>query len=504
MAHECPGVSDPGNCVRMIDPRKDFYNTGQLSETSINATGGIGSAGSFNLGASYANHLGITPSTSLERLNLNANLSVQLTDRLESTTTVMYGNTKNVWLTEGWQSIEQDLQYLTPNIDVRKGYNEDGTPVMWGSNSPHPQWIADNEERQGVTGRWIASQYFKFDILDNLNVSNRLGLDTYLESRVYNQNERPWRTEAGQPSGYTRQERFTRTSLNDDLVLSLNGVQLNDAFRVSGLGGFNILQRQNDRLTGTGQDIIIPELYNLYNFLDQRVIGDLTETQRIMGLYSQVTVDYRDWAFLNLTARNDWSSTLPTSNNSYFYPSASLGVVFTDALGIRSKWLDYGKLRLSVAKVGSDAPPYRLSTTYNDAGHVNWPFNGTQGFLQSNSLGNPILKPEGTTEYEIGTELRMIQGRARLDMSYYDKRSYDQIFSVPSSPATGYSSITRNAGDIRNKGIEATLNLVPWQAPDARWDVNLNWSRNRSTVIDLAPGWSRSTWPAIPGRTSRS
>jgi outer membrane receptor protein involved in Fe transport len=472
----------------MRDPRKDFYQTGLLAETSINAAGGIGSGGSFNLGASYANHEGITPNTSLERLNLNANLSLKLTDRLESSTIVMFGQTKNVWLTEGWNSIEQDLQYLTPNLDVRKGYNDDGTPVMWGSNTPHPQWVADNEQRFGDTDRWIASQYFKFDILDNLNISNRLGLDTYLESRTYNQNERPWRTASGLASGYTRQERFTRTSLNNDLVLSLAGTPVTSDVTVSGLAGFNIVHRENDRLIGEGDEIIIPGFYNLYNFLDQDVFGDLTEKSRIMGLYSQLTVDYKSWAFLNLTARNDWSSTLPLENNSYFYPSASLGIVFTDALGIRNRLLDYGKIRFSVAKVGSDAPPYRLRTSYNDAGNVEWPFNGTQGFLQSNQLGNPTLRPESTTEYEVGTELRLLQGRARLDLSYYDKRSYDQIFSVPSSPATGFSSITRNAGDLRNQGWEATLHAVPFQAANSRWDVRLNWSKNKSTVVDLAPG----------------
>src|SRR5690606_9465915 len=179
-----------------------------------------------------------------------------------------------------------------------------------------------------------------------------------------------------------------------------------------------------------------------------------------------------------------------------------LGFVFTDAFGINNQWIDYGKIRLSVAKVGSDAPAYRLSTNYNEAGHVEYPFNGTLAYLQSNSLGNPDLKPESTTEYEIGTELRLLRGRAQVDLSYYDKRSYDQIFSVPSSAATGYTSITRNAGDLRNEGIEATLNTVPWQSDRSRWTVNLNWTKNKSTVMELAPGVTSIylagySWPNI-------
>ncbi|MEX1183411.1 MAG: SusC/RagA family TonB-linked outer membrane protein [Gemmatimonadota bacterium] len=481
LAHE-------GGVPRMIDPRKDFYNNGKLATTSLTATGGIGTGGSFNLGGTFLSNSGITPNTSLDRLNLNANVTLQLTDRLNSNTTVMYSNAKDVWLTEGWQSIERNLQYLTPNRDTRQAWNEDGTPVMWGSNSPHPLWQAQNESREGVTGRWIGSQYFRFDILDNLNLSNRMGLDTYLETRTSNQNERPWRTAQGQTSGTTKQERFSRTGITDDLILSLTGTPVTEDFTVSGLAGMNIVHRENEYLGGTGSTIVIPGYYNIENFQNQNVSGDLREMRRLIGLYSQVTVDYRDWAFLNLTARNDWSSTLPLDNNNYFYPSASLGIVFTDALGINNRWLDYGKLRLSAAKVGSDAPPYRLATNYSSAGYVEYPFNGSLAYLQGNSLGNPELKPESTVEYEIGTELRLLEGRARLDVSYYDKRSYDQIFPVPTSAGTGYTEITRNAGDLRNEGIELTLQTVPLQTANTRWNVNLNWTKNKSSVLELSPG----------------
>jgi len=502
MAHECPGETDPTKCIRMVDPRSDFYETGRLSETSLNATGGLGSGGFFNLGGTYANHQGISPGTELERLNLNANMTLPLTNRLTSNTVVMYSNTGNVWLTNAWNSIERDLWYKVPNLDLREAWNEDGTPVMWGSNTPHPEWEAENQSRTSSTDRWITSQFFEFDILDNLKISNRLGFDTYNEHRVYDQNERPWRTAEGYLSGSTSQQRFSRTSINNDLVLSLANTPVAQDVTLSGLAGFNIVDRRNDQLSGYGDDIIIPDLYNLYNFLDQDVSGDLTDKRRLMGVYAQATFGYKEWAYLNLTGRNDWSSTLPLESNSYFYPSAAFSFVFTDALGWQSDWLDYGKLRLSVAKVGSDAPPYRLKTSYGSAGQVEWPFMGNQGFLQGNSLGNPNLKPESTTEYEIGTDLRFLRGRAMLEVTYYDKLSYDQIFSVPSTPSTGYSSITRNAGDLRNKGWEVSLQGVPFQSQDARWDVRVNWSKNNSTVESLAPGvvsiyLAGYSWPNI-------
>ena len=291
MAHECPGVTDPAKCIRMKDPRKDFYNTGKLLNTSLNATGGLPNGGAFNIGASYVTNDGIEPFTSLKRLNLNANMTLQLTDRLQSTTTVMYANTDNVWQTDGWNSIERQLWYLTPNLDTRKAWNADGTPVMWGTNSPHPDWRAQHSQRQGLTGRWISSQYVKFDILSNLNISNRLGYDVYNENRVSNFDERPWLTAAGQTSGSTTQERFTRSSLNDDLILSLTGTPINQDFTISGLAGFNVLARENSALHGYGNDIVIPGLYNLNNFSDSGVSGDLTEKQRLLGAYGQATLE---------------------------------------------------------------------------------------------------------------------------------------------------------------------------------------------------------------------
>lgn len=502
MDYMCPGETDPAKCLRLSDPRKDFYRTGQLVETNLSATGGLGTLGSFNLSGTYATDDGIEPNTSLERISLNATASLQLTDRLRSTTTVMYSNSSNIWSTEGWQGLHQRLWYLNNTIDTRRAWNEDGTPVMWGANSPHPEWQALNESRIGSTDRWIASQHLSFDLSERFTISNRIGMDMYNEGRTSNWNERPWRTAEGFNSGATRQERHRRMSLNNDLLLSMSSTSITDNITVSGLAGFNVLHRENDRLLGQGSVIVMPGFYNIGNFLNQWVWGDLTMQQRLVGLYSQMTVDFQDWAYLNLTARNDWSSTLPLEANNYFYPSAALNVIFTDALGIRSQWLDYGKVRLSVAKVGSDAPPYRLSTNYHSAGRVQWPFKGTLGFLQSAALGNPELRPESTTEYEVGLELRGIDGRARLDLSYYDKRSYDQIFSVPSSPATGYNSIIRNAGDLRNEGIEATLNLVPLQTANARWNMTMNWSRNRSSVVELAPGvvsiyLAGYAWPSI-------
>ncbi len=515
-------LAHAGGSVYTADPRSAFYRTGQLSETSVSATGGITGGGSYNLSTSYSNQTGIEPTDKLKRLNINANVSLELTNRLHSATTVMYSNTTNDWVNEGWEGLDRTVMFTPVNVNLNKGWMCNGQavshdtcgqnkPVMFGTNSPSVQWLAANEYRTSHTGRWVASQMLRYDIVPGLALQNRIGLDTYEDQRSEIKHERPWQTARGQSSGGNLDQKYNRQEINNDLTLNLTNKGLGHGLTLSGLVGNNINMRSNDQLQAVCTTITIPGYYNCENFQSQRINETLAEKRRLIGLYGQAQLDYNDWAFLNVTGRNDWSSTLPKSNDSYFYPSASLGVVFTDALGWHSKWLDYGKVRFSWAKVGTDAPPYLLSTTYGSASAgsggtagsgIQWPFRGQLGYLQSSSLGNPNIKPETTREMELGLDLRGLQGRVGLQASFYDKKSFDQIFPVPSAPSTGYTSITRNAGDLTNKGIELTLNTVPVRTSTLRWDLNANWSMNRSMVNRLAPGvqsiyLAGYSWPQV-------
>src|SRR5690606_5767782 len=285
---------------------------------------------------------------------------------------------------------------------------------------------------------------------------------------------------------------------------------------VSGIVGGNLDMTERSSVRGSGSGINIPGFYNISNFTEQNVSASLPTMRRLVGAYASVTVDYQDWAYLTLTGRKDWSSTLPEHANSYFYPSASLGLIFTDALQMQSSWLDYGKLRLSIAKVGNDAPPYSLTSRYFNAGYggaanaiqqglgpdMDFPFREQVGYLQGNQLGNPDIKPESTVETELGFELRFLGNRAALDASFYSRKSYDQIFSVPSSAVTGYTSIVRNAGDLRNRGVELSLRGRPIQTQNFTWDLRANWTKNKNDVLELAPGVTSLalagySWPQI-------
>jgi len=490
--------------VRFHDAREEFYRMAATVNSSLRASGALGELGAFTFGVSYLDQQGINPIAGLNRLNLNTNVNLRLSDWLSSTTSIQRIRSENPYGNDSYDGLDRQLINTPPSTDIREAWMPDGTPVMFGSNSPHFNWLAQNERNEEITNRWILSQQFAFTVASGLRLQNNWGLDTYVSEFQRYANERPWRTAQGLSSGSTTQRKSTRTIINNDLQLVWDGRQLGESgLTVSAMMGGNLLMEEASNVTGSGSEIVIPDYYNLSNFVTQNVSASLPTRERLLGAYGQVTADYRDWAFLTLTGRNDWSSTLPTNANSYFYPSAALGVVFTDALNWRTSWLDYGKLRLSIAKVGNDAPPYSLSTRYgtgtlakgannsiqqNGGPSLRFPFRGVTAYDQNNQLGNPQLKPESTVEKEIGLELRLLGGRAQLDISAYMKNSYDQIFSVPSSSVTGFNSIVRNAGDLENKGLEVSLRGRPLEIGDFAWDVGVNWATNQSKVLELAPG----------------
>lgn len=219
-----------------------------------------------------------------------------------------------------------------------------------------------------------------------------------------------------------------------------------------------------------------------------------------MAWYGQAPVDYKNMLYLTLTGRNETSSTLPEQNHTFFYPSASLGFVFTDALGLASNPVfPYGKIRLNYAQVGKDPLPQSLQTYYVSTvafdgftTGITYPFNGVGGFSRgtiTSVIGNPNLEPEKTNSYEVGVDLAFFRNRLGLSATVYHSKTTDQIFTVAIPYTTGFASAVLNAGEITNDGIEITLNTTPVKTSDGfRWDLNFNWAKNNNKVVALAPG----------------
>ncbi len=479
--------------IPTYNPLKDFYQNGHSVENSANISGHI-TAGSYFLGATHSTQTGITPNTDFGRTNVTANISTSIGKLLTSQTNVMYTQDGNDYLDDGWNGPQRWLSQAPISFNSKAPFFSDGTPKSGGADA---FWLDQHQGYTSDVNRLIAGQFLSLALPHSLSLADRIGIDTYTDQRTFHTDLRPWATSS---SGSMWDQTVARRNINNDLTLNLSQIDVTRSLTLSGLIGNNISSDGSRSVYLGGNGINIPDFYNVSNF--NQVVGTNSRVrQELMGMYGQASLGFRNYLFLQGTARNDWSSTLPSNANSYFYPSLSVGYVFSDALRIRNHIFDYGKLRASWARVGNAAPPYSLSTGYSRAGFSDFPnadngisfsmpFNGVNGYRLSTSLGNPELKPELTTAKELGVDLRFFAGRASAEVTVYDKATHDQIFAVPSSAATGYTSILRNAGDLRNRGLEISLGGTPIQAKGVTWELHGNWSNNHSSVISLAPGVS--------------
>ncbi len=265
-------------------------------------------------------------------------------------------------------------------------------------------------------------------------------------------------------------------------------------FSIDGLIGVNYNDRGNRQLSTTVEGLVIPGFFQMSNAVNKPVSGESLSHRRLFGAYATATMGYKDYLYLTLTGRNDWSSTLPINKNSFFYPGANLAFVVSDLVDISSTPISFLKLRASYGQTGNDTAPYRTANVLNATsvnlgfGSIAFPINQVAGFSIANQLNNANLKPEKTTEVEFGGEVRLFGNRISLDANYYRKITDDQILPVAVSPSSGYSSIILNATKVRNKGIEILFNATPVKSSLVSWDLSYTFARDRSMVLELAEG----------------
>lgn len=485
---EAMGLDGP---IQTFDPRSDFYQGGTTFENSLNITGGA-LGGNYFLSASNLSQEGIVPGTNLDRTSLMAKFGGNLTEEFTVESSINYVRTENDWVAEGngARAFLYGLNFAPINFDITEATFEDGTQNMFSSAFNNPLWLVENNGFSSDVDRFVGSLSLGYNILPWLSLSERIGLDTYTDTRK-------GRVEVGtrsRPLGQMSDRTIARREINSDFIVRAER-RLPNRVGLDVLVGNNVNSQYYQYNYLRGENLGIPGFFNIDNAAS--VTGDEYLSRRaIIGVYSQATVDYDDWAYLTLTARNDWSSTLPEDNNSFFYPSVSLGLVFTEPLDFfEGSPLSYGKVRASWARIGNDAPVYSTSTAFIQAnpgdgqrGNIDFPFNGVNAYQQSNTQGNPELRPELSSEYEVGLDLRFFGQRSRLDLAYYDRTTTDQIFSVPVSATTGFTSRLMNAGELRNYGFEAILGVTPIQTRDFTWDLTANFARNRHEVVELAEG----------------
>jgi len=437
---------------------------------------------------------GILPNTSLDRTNVQFNVNTVLLNKLKVGGSVAYNNTNNQGILGGNGSSAIGSLFVPRSYDLQgQPYiDANGKNVFFAPGVDNPYFDAYQNPLTSALNRIIGNVNASYDILPWLNLSYRLGMDTYFDRRK----QIFAISSARVPAGQVLNDQFFRSEINSDLILRATKKDIFiPKLNASLLLGQNINQRKFEEVLLQGDGLTTPDFYNPSNatvFTNGSL--ETTTLRRLLGVYGQLSLDYDNYLFLELTGRQDQSSTLPVNNNTYFYPAASLGFVFTDALKIDSKILSYGKLRASIAKVGKDADPYLLKSVYVTAGYgnnvalVTFPFNGVSGFTTSSRIGSANLTPEFTTSYEFGTNLGFFSNRLSLDLTYFNSKSKNQIIDVGIPTSTGYNTFTTNVGELDNNGIEALLTGTPIQGKNFKWDISLNYTRTRNLVVSIYPG----------------
>lgn len=487
-----------GERASAYDNAKEFFKSGRTIDHNFSIAGGTDKSNYF---VSYSNKTeeGIVINNDLVRNNFLVKFSSQLSDKLEAITSVNYINTKLNNVTEGngrasyiWMVYGAPPSYNLRGNGPKDYLNPNGTQRLFRTNFNNPYFVVDNNGMESNVNRFLPNLTLNYKITDWLTLTNRLGADVYTDERFYKEAIGTFGDFLG---GRVYEDVITYNQVNNDVILQATK-RFGD-FGLSALIGSQVNDIRTKRTYTQGVSLDIPGFYNLSNASVITASTRLTQ-QRLIGVYSQVSADYKNMAFITATARNDWSSTLPIDNNSFFYPSISGSLVLTDAVpALRDNaLLSFAKVRVGWAQIGNGTDPYNtqeqlfFQSAIGDGqrGNITSPYNGQNGFTLGNVIGNPNLKPERTNEIETGVEMQFFGDRVRVEASYYNRLSKDQIFAAPVAGSSGANSRIVNAGSIRNEGLELMLNFSPIRTASFDWNIHLTYTKNVNTVEELTDG----------------
>ena len=474
-----PWVSHPNNV-------RDYFRMGISTNSGISVARGDDKY-QFRVGYNYEKQVSIVPDAGTNKTNISLNTDYHLAKW------IVVGATANYIVytapslpgsaTPSGSNVRSNspmLQFLWFGRQVDTNSLKADYTRNWNSSYyDNPFWSASYNTQSQERHRLIGDLHAEFRLTDGLNVRFRTSTDWYNDRR---KSKVKWGSAgAGSPYGSYAEDAYTVKENNTE-VLATYIKQLNKNWGIDALLGFNVRNKQYENNYQAAPRLAVADLYTLTNSRDPLTSSNDFYRLRQYGLYGSIQLDYRRWAFLNITGRNDWSSTLPVDNNSYFYPSVTASVLLSEAFGWRSKAVNYLKIRGGWSQVGADANPYQLATVFTSE----TAFNGNP--LQSSStIGmNPNLKPEKTSSIEAGFEAAFGDNRLYLDFTYYKTDSRNQILKLATTAASGYTSQVRNAGHIRNRGYEIQLGAVPIQTSKGfRWNLDLNYGANSSKVVKL-------------------
>jgi len=486
---------------------RDFYDLGFGYDNSLSFTGGTEQT-LYHVSASQ-NHLdGPIPTNtdSYNRYTIATNASHKTKNVMISTAFNFSIEKNNVSPTGQDNSIYRSLNEIATDISIvdLKNYNDkfnnlDNYFTPYGLN---PYYVLSARQATQNKYKFFGKVQLDYNVLKNLKLTYRFGgdyetatADMHMDAISFTPGAPNDGSSNASPGSYSQDKRqYIQT--NHDYFATFND-RFND-FSLNVIVGGNANEQSMSRLYGSIASIDIPGFYQLSNTLTPAVAEQTSSLYRILGAYVNADLGFKDYLYLTLTARNDWSSALPKKNNSYFYPASMLSFIVTDFLkqkNINTGVLDFAKIRLAYGRTGKDTGPYVvynrfvtgsvLNPGYPSVDNLTFPLGGVNAYTISNTSANPELKPELTDEFEVGFESSFFNQRVGLEFSYYNKLTNGLIAALPMDPSSGYTSQVANLGDIRNKGVELSLSLVPVKTKNFQWDMNYNFTKNNNIVEKL-------------------
>ena len=473
--------------INEIDPDVKFYDIwsdamrrGVQVDNNISISGGSENA-TFYGSIGKLDQEGVIPFSDWARTSAKLSGEVKFSEKFKFSGNINY-------TVSGGNRVPHDrfmerLVYWAPNHDVEDYINPDGTMKTY--QNTNPIYDARFSTFEDEVNRTVGNLRFTYSPADWLDLTYLIGTDFYSDRRT-EITPGPLGIDGEVPlssTGFIRETRISSRDINSNFFVTLKKdwtEKFNTTLRV----GNDIFEREYERLDATGENFVIPEFYDL-SYASQISTSQDKRKRRLVGVYGDLMFSYDEALFLNVTARNDWTSTLPIGNNSFFYPSVNMGYVFTESLE-QPDWFTFGKIRGSWAQVGKDTDPYLIGQTYSSPSI--YPLGGQVGFTRFSQFGDLELKPEKTTAIEFGTDLRFFENRLGLDITWYKSNSKDQIIPVPVSESAGFSTFVTNAGEIENRGWEFIIRGTPVKSEDFRWDVSFNASYNQNEVKSIREG----------------
>ncbi len=477
-----PWVSNPDNI-------KDFFETGTSWNNNLSITGGNDIA-SFRLGLTNSQQKGAVPNTDLTRNSVNFAGTLKASKRLTAQASVNYtrNNSDNLpgggydennimQSLGGWFGRQVDMTDLKNNWET---YNPQGNPYNWNSSyHNNPYWTVYRNTTSRSRDRVFGNVNLTYQITDWLKVMGRVGTDFYNEYRKHVVADGSIESSNG---GSFWQRNMYENETNADLIFYADK-NINEDIEVHATLGGNYMNRKYKTMYLSASELTVPDLYTIANVRGNASVTQYDEEKQTNSLFGSASFGYRHMLYVDVTARNDWSSTLPADNWSYFYPSFSVSYIFTEMLDIDPAIMSFGKVRGGWAKVGNDTDPYQLYPTFVPTSD---PFSGVAQYSTTRALPNAQLKPESTNSIEFGLDMKFFNNRLGLDFTYYNMNTSDQIMNIDISSASGYNQKWINAGKVSNKGVELMLTGKILDNPTGlNWEVNINWATNKNVVEEL-------------------